>query len=85
MVGSGKFPEGVWQFASERILNQSYLLLGKVGTLRYFVVGNNVDGYSGIERCFSSEIEFDEIGRPTWRYHFMNGRECKEVILERSG
>ena len=67
MVGSGKFPEGVWQFASERILNQSYLLLGKVGTLRYFVVGNNVDGYSGIERCFSSEIEFDEIRRPTWR------------------
>ena len=48
-MGSGAVPEDIWQFVSDRILIQAHRLLGKVGGLRYFLVGNAVDGYVGVE------------------------------------
>ena len=83
MVGNTTIPEGIWQDASERILNMTYRRLNRVGAIRYFIVGNNVDGYCGIERDDTCEIEIDEFDRPVWRYIIMEPRMCKRIIIER--
>jgi hypothetical protein len=80
-LGSGVVPEDIWQFVSDRILIQAHRLLGKVGGLRYFIVGNAVDGYVGVEGYPSND---EENGRWIWRCDVMEAKDCKQVILERT-
>ena len=83
MGNNTKIPECIWQAASERILNMTYRRLGKLGTIQYFIVGNDVDGYCGIERDLSREIKMDEWERPIWKYIVMDSRESRRIIKER--
>lgn len=61
----------------------TYRRLGKLGTIQYFIVGNDVDGYCGIERDLSCEIKMDEWERPIWKYIVVDSRESRRIITER--
>lgn len=56
----------------------------KQSSLRYFVVGNRVDGYQGIERDmgvpFQRAVEDDRL---IWAYNIMTAEECAKILNER--
>ena len=80
-MGSGAVPGDIWQFVSDRVLIQAHRHLGKVGGLRYFIVGNAVDGYVGVEGYPSYD---EETRRWIWRCDVMDVNDCKQVIFERT-
>ena len=56
-------------------------LQGRPGALRSLIVGNVVDGYSGLER----EIDIPKgSGRvDTWEHKIMHNRDCRRVFPNR--
>ena len=51
------------------------------GALRYFIVGNTVDGYFGLER----EVDMPkESGKgETWEHKLMDNRDCRRILADR--
>lgn len=49
--------------------------------IRYLIVGNSTDGYSGIECCPNSSCT-DEMGNFMYDYYYLDGRLCDKVLLE---
>jgi len=83
IVGSGEFPTDLWLFASERLLSYVHLVRGVIGKFRYFIVGNVVDGFVGIERDMSAEVKIDEPGNVVWQYTLMDPKECRKEVINR--
>ena len=79
LVGSSAVPEDIWQFAAERIMIQPHLILGKTGQLKYFIVGNQIDGYSGIGR---DRGDVSENG--TWIYRMLDPINCRRIVASRT-
>jgi hypothetical protein len=82
-VGGGEIPSQLWQLASERIFCQAYRQLGGMGSLQYLIVGNNVDGYHGIQGV-SVDIKVGQPEKLTWRYLTLSGKDCRKLISDRS-
>jgi hypothetical protein len=70
-----------WELATEMLLDYTYRLVKKVGAFRYFIVGNSMDGYSGIEKVMEHWITPE--GRIHWAYRKLEKETCKGVLLER--
>jgi len=81
-VGGGEIPSKIWQLASERLFCQVYLHTGVLGSLEYFVVGNNVNGYLGMKGS-SVDVEAGPPTKLTWRYEMLSGKECRKLVSER--
>jgi hypothetical protein len=62
-------------------LDYTYRLVRKVGTFRYFFVGNSMDGYSGIEEVMEHWTTPE--GRIHWAYIDLENETCKRILLER--
>jgi hypothetical protein len=82
-VGGGEIPSQLWQLASERIFCQAYRQLGAMGSLQYLIVGNNVDGYYGIQGV-TVDIKVGQPEKLTWRYLTLSGKDCRKLISDRS-
>jgi len=82
-VGSGDPPTDIWKFASEQLLYRTYSMFKKVEKFRYFIVGNCIDGYAGIERDLSAEIDTEEVGRAIWKYEVMDAEACRKQVTKR--
>jgi hypothetical protein len=82
-AGSGELPTDLWKFASERLLQDVHFVRGDIGSFRFFIVGNVVDGFVGIERDMSAEIATDELGKVVWKYKIMEPKECRKEVVYR--
>jgi hypothetical protein len=82
-AGSGELPTDLWKFASERLLGTVHFVRGDIGSFRYFIVGNVVDGFAGIERDMSAEIATDSEDKLVWEYKIMDPKECKKEVVYR--
>jgi hypothetical protein len=52
--------------------------------LRYFIVGNQAYGYSGIERRMEEPLWKNDFGRISWDYRELDSSdECRRIIAER--
>jgi hypothetical protein len=60
------------------------MLEGRPGALRYFVVGNRVNGYQGIERNMNVFLRENDMGDMCWEYRFMEEDHCKRLLFEMS-
>ena len=50
--------------------------------LRYFIVGNIVDGYTGMESC-PQLIQRDETGNAVYGYSYMNQKNCTDILIKK--
>jgi hypothetical protein len=78
--GGACISDSWWQFPSQRLMSTAIKVEGNAGSLRFFVVGNRRDGYSGVER----DVSF--VGRERekiWTYRKMDATECKQTLLKR--
>jgi hypothetical protein len=73
--------KSLWTFATQHFLNEAHRFAQRVGNLRYFIVGNSMDGYSGIQK-FMEHWKTAE-GRIRWTYRTLEKEACKQVLLER--
>ena len=53
-----------------------------MGSLEYFIVGNNVDGYHGM-RGSSVDVETGPPVKLTWRYEMLTAKDCRKLVSER--
>jgi len=80
--GSGQMVDrSLWTFATRRFLNEARRFAKRVGNLRYFIVGNPMDGYSGIQK-FMEHWNTPE-GGIRWAFRDLEKETCKRVLLER--
>ena len=63
-------------------LGTVHFVRGDIGSFRYFIVGNVVDGFVGIERDMSAEIATGEENL-VWEYKIMDPKECKKEVVYR--
>ena len=77
-----KVPNSFWKTASSRLLSRVWIHERKRPLLRYFIVGNELDGYQGIERDlnipFTIDPNTEEI--KSWAYIVMTGIDCRRVL-----
>lgn len=80
-----KIPDSFWKTASSRLLSRVWYHERQRPLLRYFIIGNESNGYEGIERDvkipFTINLNTDEI--ESWTYIKMTGRDCRRVLSER--
>ena len=72
---------GWWGLASRKLFSltrqEAYPDL-----LRYFIVGNIVDGYSGME-CCPRLIQHDETGNQVYGYSYLNQKNCNDILIKK--
>lgn len=73
----------LWDTATKMFLNDAQLAVSKEGNLRYFIVGNSIDGYNGIERDMGIGSWRDQSGMTRWAYRHVERDHCKRVLAER--
>jgi hypothetical protein len=80
-----KPPKSFWKKASARLLSQVWRREGTLPLLRYFIVGNESEGFQGIEHDlnipFTIDLETEEI--EPWAYIMMTEIDCRRVLDER--
>jgi len=82
--GSGaKTYRSLWELAAKMFLDHTYRIVKKIGACRYFIIGNSIDGYSGIERDMHIGYWIDHSGKIRWGYKELENETCKRVLLER--
>ena len=70
----------LWTFATQHFLHEARHYAKRVGNLRYFIVGNSMGGYSGIQK-FMEHWKTPE-GRIRWAFRELEKETCKRVLLE---
>jgi hypothetical protein len=70
----------LWNTARDVFLNSAYR---KIGEFRYFIIGNTIDGYCGVERDMLMGSWTDQLGWIHWAYKELEIETCKRVLLER--
>ena len=80
-----KIPNSFWKVVATRLLARVWLYEFRRPALRYFIVGNEEEGYQGIERDLTVPFEINPRTREvvSWRYNLMTGTECKRLLDER--
>ena len=73
----------LWNTARDVFLNCAYRTIRKIGEFRYFIIGNTIDGYCGVERDMLMGSWTDQSGRIHWAYKELEIETCKRVLLER--
>ena len=72
----------VWRRAACRTLFSVARSTKSLTLLRYLVVGNDIDGYAGLECCPRFTWR-DEIGNEIYSYFYLNEESCKKILRGR--
>jgi hypothetical protein len=73
----------LWDSAASRFFNEAQYVARRMGNLRYFVVGNQSDGYSGIERDMAISWQRNHLGVISWAYKPLETDCCVRLLVER--
>ena len=79
--GGACISDSWWQFPSQRLMSVAINIKGNAGSLRFFVVGNSQDGYSGVERNVGVPFVTRKRGQ-IWTYRKMDATECKQTLFK---
>jgi hypothetical protein len=80
-LGGACISDSWWQFPSQRLMSTTIKVEGNPGSLRFFIVGNRQDGYSGVERNVDVPSVWNKHGQ-IWTYRKMDAAECKQTLFE---
>src|SRR5947207_1208927 len=75
-------PFSFWEYPTRRLMSIARILEYRPGALRYFIVGNRVDGYQGIERAMDVFLRENEMEETCWEYSLLDQDKCKRLLFE---
>ena len=71
-----------WAFISRRLLSVAKGA-ATVGSLKYIVAGNQMDGYSGMERIPNGSSWEDSMGNVFWEFQDLSPDRCQQLVSYR--
>jgi hypothetical protein len=75
-------PPTFWEYPTKRLMTIARDLEYRPGALRYFIVGNHVDGYQGIERDMNVFLRENEARDTYWPYRLLDDENCKQLLFK---